>query len=219
MRRLTKVEEKQIILKALEVDEYLGEGSSRAVYSLGDGTCVKIANDIRGQFQNKTEIEAFKEHGRERLAEIFAYGKYIVVMEQVDAYENIYEIVCDFEYAEDNYYGEEEEHYARLRANGLCSDDEGWEPFPDFSLQDTVVDGLDASQYKQILELKNWMDYNFGETVDNYQMGMRDDGTFVSYDYGYMPHNHEMSVSERLWKVIRDTGRMGFLLEVADRLY
>lgn len=219
MKRLNKIEEKQIILKALDVDEYLGKGSSRAVYSLGDGTCVKIANDVRGQFQNKTEIEAFREHGRERLAEIFAYGKYIVVMEQVDAYENIEEIVNDFEYAEDNYYDEEEEHYYKLRENGLCSDDEDWKPFPEFSWQKVEVDGLDATQYRQVLKLKNWMDENFGYTDDNYQMGVRDDGTFVSYDYGYMPENHDMSVSEKLWKVIRDSGCMGFLLEMADRLY
>ena len=219
MRRLTKIEEKQIILKALEVDEYLGKGSSRAVYSLGDGTCVKIANDIRGQFQNKTEIEAFRRYGKERLAEIVSYGKFIVVMEQVDAYENIEEMVYYFERAEEDYYDEEADYYERLRENGLCPDDEDWKSFPDFSRQDVSIDGFDATQYEQVLKLKDWMDDNFGYTTDNYQMGMRDDGTFVSYDYGYMPENHEMSVSGSLWMAIKNTGCMGFLLEIADRLY
>ena len=219
MKRLTKIEEKQIILKAYEVNQYLGKGSSRAVYSLGDGTCVKIASDVRGQFQNKTEIESFREHGSERLAEIVAYGKFVVVMEQVEAFENLEEIVYDFEYAEDNHYEEEEEHYERLRENGLCSSDEDWEVFPAFSWGDLRIGGIDSTQYGQILDLKEWMDDTFGCTSDNYQMGMRNDGTFVAYDYGYMPENHEMSVSKRLWRVMKETGRMGFLLEMANRLY
>ena len=97
MRRLTKVEERQIIKRAIEEDCFLSNGSSRAVYSLGDGTCLKVALDKKGQFQNHIEIETFFHHGKTYFAEIFSYGKYVVVMEEVEVIEEAEDFIWQLE--------------------------------------------------------------------------------------------------------------------------
>lgn len=91
MNRLSRIEEKRIIERAIKMNKFLGSGSSRAVYSLGNGYCLKVAIDKQGQFQNHTEIRMFKKHGDEFLAEVQSYGKYVVVMEEITVDEEAFD--------------------------------------------------------------------------------------------------------------------------------
>lgn len=171
MRRLTKVEEKQILKEALMYGQYLGNGSSRVVYSLGNGKVVKVAYDRKGQYQNHIEIETFGQYGKSYLAEIYAYGKYIVVAEEVDADGSVEEAINDY-----NYYVDD----------GISCDGE------------VEIYGLTGDQIQEAMDVKDQLDWILGCTADNYQLGVRKDGAIVAYDYGYQPDEHDMSVSEEL---------------------
>lgn len=81
---MSMLEEVEYLKRVDSVYDFLGNGSSRVVFSIGDGKCIKVASDVRGQYQNHVEIELFKKYGGDYLAEIYAYGKYIVVMDEVD---------------------------------------------------------------------------------------------------------------------------------------
>jgi len=66
--------------------KYLGSGSSRVVWSLGDGTVIKIALGPDETPQNKSEVEAFNCAGPEYLAEVFDHDSdqfWWLVMEEV----------------------------------------------------------------------------------------------------------------------------------------
>ena len=98
IKRMSKSDEIAYLRDADSIYNFLGNGSSRAVYSLGNGKCIKVAYDIKGQYQNHIEIELFKKFGNKHLAEIYSYGKYIVVMEEVDVMDSDAEyILCSIE--------------------------------------------------------------------------------------------------------------------------
>lgn len=219
MKRLNRIEEKQIILKALEIDKFLGRGSSRAVYSLGDGTCLKIAFDSCGQFQNKTELDAFREYGRANFAEIHAFGRYVVVMEEVQVFGDLEEIRYEFEYLDSRYEQEAEDYYDELEAMKALYPDQEHKSFMSFSEfeRNFEVDGLTRANYYEIEELKGFLDDIFGHTSDNYQIGMRDNGTFVAYDYGFNVEDMHKSVSNKLWRAFNNLGRRDFLTHMASR--
>lgn len=96
---MSMLEEVEYLKRADSFYDFLGNGSSRVVFSIGDGKCIKVASDIRGQYQNHVEIELFKKYGGDYLAEIYAYGKYIVVMEEVEPIDSDAEdmLHCSFE--------------------------------------------------------------------------------------------------------------------------
>lgn len=219
MKRLNRIEEKQIILKALEVDKFLGRGSSRAVYSLGDGTCLKIAFDSCGQFQNKTELDAFREYGKANFAEIYAFGRYVVVMEEVQVFGDLEELEYDFDNLGSRYEQEAEDYYNELEAMKALHSDyphKSFMPFSEFE-RNFEIEGLNSANYYEIQELKYFLDGIFGYTSDNYQIGMRDNGTFVAYDYGFNVDDMHKSVSNKLWRVFNDFGKRDFLTHMAAR--
>lgn len=85
MKELT-IREEYDLLQELLVEEgnFIHNGSSRAVYRLDKNRVLKVAMDRQGRQQNINEINLFRAHGNQHLAEIFAYGKFVVVMEMVD---------------------------------------------------------------------------------------------------------------------------------------
>lgn len=200
MQRLTRNEEIKILKELMKEEEdiYLGSGSSRAVFSYDDDFCVKIAVDKQGQFQNHNEIELYEEYGSEFLAKIKSYGKFIVVMEKVKVYnpDDIQGAI---------YESEDEDEDGEC--SGLFTKDEECSGF------------LTKEEIKNLLAVKNNLDDILTETDDNFQLGKAKDGRIVAYDYGYLPYEHEKSVSHSLFQTIRsfDTFQ-GFLEYMVSRL-
>jgi len=163
MKRLS-IKQELDILAQLKADDFLDNGSSRSVYSFGDNV-VKIALDRKGQYQNHVEIKTFREEGDEYLAKIQSYGKYIVVMEKVLAYDRDFaEIMCN---APDEWEYQSERH--------------------EYEMTKEL-----AYQFEDV---KDHLDYVLGGSADNYQLGLTKDGRIVAYDYGYESESHEISVS------------------------
>lgn len=187
MQRLMRNEEIQI-LKELMKEEYncLGNGSSRVVFDYDDNFCVKIAVDKEGQFQNHNEIKLYDEYGSEFLARIKSYGKYIVVMEKVRAYnpDDVQEAIYE------NGYEDEDE-------------DRDEERIPLFT----------EEEVKNLEAVKNNLDDILTETPDNFQLGKAKDGRMVAYDYGYLPYEHEKSVSRSLYRTIHSFDTIQEFLE------
>jgi len=86
MRELTIKEEYELLQELIRDDvDFINNGSSRAVFEFDTNRIVKVAMDKQGRRQNKNEIELFRAAGNDYLAEIYAYGRFIIVMEQVEA--------------------------------------------------------------------------------------------------------------------------------------
>lgn len=100
LKRMSMLEEVEYLKYADSVYSFLGNGSSRVVFSIGDGKCIKVASDVRGQYQNHVEIELFKKYGGDYLAEIYAYGKYIVVMDEVEPIDSDVEDIYNYSFEE-----------------------------------------------------------------------------------------------------------------------
>lgn len=64
--------------------EFLGRGSSRAVFRIADGIVAKVAIDDQGRFQNETELKTFIDLEGEGLAKFYVYSRSIVIMEEVE---------------------------------------------------------------------------------------------------------------------------------------
>ena len=216
MKRLTKFEEKQILLKAYNEGNFLGNGSSRAVYSLGDGYCVKVAIDRKGQFQNHIEVDTYATYGRKNLAEVKAFGKYIVVMEEVQPVSHIIEdaIWLYERRSGSTYYSSYDSDYT----NSNTGSDSEYESHTEEE-KDLTFEGLTAEEVKEAMMLIEWLDDVMGHTSDNQQIGFARDGRAVAYDYGYMPENHDISVSDTLGDAICEYGEVDFLQVVASKLY
>ena len=191
MKRLSLSEELALLQKAYQYGEYLDNGSSRSVYDMGDGTVLKVASCKRGQFQNGMEIETFR-NGRyqDSLAEIYSYGKYVVLMEKICPIG--FELV-EFLYNNGNYESEVE-HY--------------WGEY-----------GLEiASRQGELIEHIRNMEEMLGETVDNYQVGIDDDNNIKAFDYGFESSSYQLSVSDELNNDLSQYGYNEFLIYVASKL-
>lgn len=83
MKRLSLQDEYDYIMSAWEDNIFIHNGSSRAVFKFGENRVIKIALDRQGRLQNENEVFLFSHYGNKYLAEIFAYGRFIVIMEEV----------------------------------------------------------------------------------------------------------------------------------------
>ena len=103
MRELTIEEEFELLENTMSKGaKYIHNGSSRVVFQLPNNRVLKVAIDRQGRTQNKNEWFLFKTQGRKHLAEIYAYGRFSLIMEQVDEYGMDYMIdVFNGEYEED----------------------------------------------------------------------------------------------------------------------
>lgn len=177
MKILSKREALDLLADMTEED-YIDNGSSRAVYDVmfeGRECVMKIALDRQGRNQNVLEANLYAECGGTYLANIYArYSNVLLICEKVYMYdrdfvENVAEYGCDADYEllrydEDN----DEEVYIEV-----------WEAYDYRSCDDCqrVIDDIrDAYNYL--------CDYQ-GDTSDNNQIGYREGGEAVAYDYGY----------------------------------
>ena len=164
IRELT-YEEMRVILNDISENEFEANGSSRAVYSYycgGKQYAVKLAIGIHGERQTALECERY-EDCPDRLAHIYArYGNHMIISEWVS---NIWEIV-DYYTCGRRGIMEEEEHakfaenqgYTEQQLNEIC---------------DGIEDTLNVMYDLQ------------GDTSDNEQIGINDNGEVVAFDYGY----------------------------------
>lgn len=172
-RELTIKEEIQILKELRKHSSYLDNGSSRIVYTFNDGFVYKVAFDEQGQFQNRVEVDNFKTYGNEYLAKIKTYGKYIVVMEEVE--------VIPYDFLERLVLEEEMEYY---------DDHEILEEF-----------GFSRKVFEQAEETYEFLEGVNGHTYDNIQLGLAGDRV-VSFDYGYISGEQRRSVSPNLPGII-----------------
>lgn len=88
IRKLTLTEEVGYLKRINPRRDFIGNGSSRAVFNLNDGYCLKVAYGRGGFKQNIREALLYEDYGDEGyLAEIIAYSKGMVVMEMVEVVE------------------------------------------------------------------------------------------------------------------------------------
>lgn len=148
--------------------DFIGNGSSRAVYEYNDDYVVKVALDKKGQFQNNAEVKKYRKYGDLHLARIQSYGKHIVVMEKVDMLD--YYVVYDIWHTEryDEYVDEDKEYYE--------------------------AKGINEEVFYKIKETVDALDEWNGTTSDNYQIGIVGDRV-VAYDYGFETGSYEKCVS------------------------
>lgn len=83
MEKLTIQNELKLLEQALKSNDFIGNGSSRAVYGLDDKTVLKVVADDGGKLQNKIEAEMYDKHKSNKLAKVYAVGRYVLVMERV----------------------------------------------------------------------------------------------------------------------------------------
>lgn len=94
-------EEEMAVLKFLDESDFLGNGSSRAVYQLFN-CVVKVAMSVGGMTQNKVEADFYYDHCYSNcFAHLYAHGRVINIMERLDD--------CGFYDYEGFYYDEEDE--------------------------------------------------------------------------------------------------------------
>lgn len=148
-------------------DCYEDYGSSRVVHAIqynGKNYAVKIVADKQGRFQNRTEIDLFKEHGDEKFLNPirWVYKDLMIICDYVYPMDSDlvdYAYHGDIDSIMDYYGGGEVEEYEELCGSVSY-----------------VVNSLTEYQ---------------GETVDNFQIGYNDNGFgtgnkhIVAYDYGY----------------------------------
>ena len=196
VRKLSKLEER-MILKAIEDDELwdTDNGSSRAVLlSLGEKTVevlksldinpdsvIKVSIGNGGCNQSKFERDAYETATPAQvsiLADIYAYGRTIQIMERLDCsltsfFQDLYE--CTDINSDDNGYDEirsTDMHYM-VKNYFMWNDDENISP--------EYLDDL-AVQFDIYLQKIYYMT---GGPGDNCQVGLDINGNIKCYDYGF----------------------------------
>lgn len=196
VRKLSKLEER-MILRAIEDDELwdTDNGSSRAVLlSLGDRTVktlealdinadsvIKISIGRGGCNQSKFEREAYETATPTQvsaLADIYAYGAAIQIMEKLDCnlfnfFENLFECtgVNDDGTAYDN--------IRTACRHQMVEEYLDW--YKDDDLSQEYLDDL-AIEFDIYLQK---IFYVTGSTGDNVQVGLDKNGNIKCYDYGF----------------------------------
>lgn len=200
---LTPAQER-FILKQLEGCEPFDHGASRACFecpteivkALGLNTeyeyIIKLAMGLGGLSQNQLEILTYQQYGESHpLAQIFAAGRYVEIMEKL-------EIEYDFrDFVDNDCY--------------FCEDDDSGEEYWGFNEEI-------ASEVEVAVELLSDL---FGQTNDNGQIGYSNlSGTYVSYDYGFTTEKYrddQMSdLSEYI--VYDEVNLINYLRELSDIL-
>lgn len=108
-RKLSNLQERKL-LKSLKNAKLIGNGSSRLVFihPRYSSFVVKVAVGANSFRQNKLEVKLWNETQSKHLARIYAYGKFVVIMERmVSTYDE------DSFYEEYNEDGEDAEFYHR----------------------------------------------------------------------------------------------------------
>lgn len=177
MKILTRKEALNL-LADMTNEDYIDNGSSRAVYNVmfeGRECVMKIALDRQGRNQNTLEANLYMECGGTYLANIYArYSNVFLICEKVYMYnrdfvDNVAECGydADGELPRYDYEADEED----------CI--EVWKAYEYRSCEDC------QKAIDDIRDVYNFLcDYQ-GDSSDNNQIGYRESGEAVAYDYGY----------------------------------
>jgi hypothetical protein len=176
IKRLT-FQEALGILDGISEDDFIGHGSSRAVYSVyyqGKECVMKIALDRQGRNQNVLEMKLYAEHADSgHLADIYArYSNVFMICEKVTVYDEDF-VIDVTEYGSDA--GDEAAYHCS--EDGECGT--VWESY-DFRSAEQCQKIID-----DVREVYNFLCEYQGDTSDNCQIGCADNGKAVAYDYGY----------------------------------
>lgn len=172
MIRLSKQEELNI-LYALNPDDFFDEGSSRKVFKFND-KLVKLAVDEGGRLQNKNELYVAQNYP-DLVANIYAYGDLILVVEPLDFYNEdewkpFIDEVCEYGYNEDDGFEYAWEEIINYHTN---NNNDEFNPSKDLC--------------KSAFELLTTANGVLGVSSDNGQMGWsKIDNCFKLYDAGFL---------------------------------
>lgn len=196
--------QERFILKQLENCKPFDHGASRACFEcpteivkhLGLNVeyeyIIKLAVGLGGLSQNQLEILTYQQYGESHpLAQIFAAGRYVEIMEKL-------EIEYDFrDFVDNDCY--------------FCEDDNSGEEYWGFNEEI-------ASEVEVAVELLSDL---FGQTNDNGQIGYSNlSGTYVSYDYGFTTEKYrDDQMSDLSDYIFYDEGNLrNYLRELSDIL-
>lgn len=214
-------EQEITILRAIQFENCNDSGSSRVCID-GDNECfaelesffaalninihycvVKVAVGIGGQTQMSREITAYNKYGDEYpLAAVFAYGRFIEIMEKVELvdyeYRNYYECGI-FELFYYVYGGT----YYNDRGEEMSWEDDDYrytfmERYPDDANSERI------RNHEMIIDTIESLTDIFGETGDNAQLGYSViDDCIKCYDYGFVCGSSERwdsQIMNILWR-------------------
>ena len=155
MKKLTSRQERRIMATVMKNIKMFGNGSSRVVVPFGKNKVVKIAVCESGKNQNYNEIYLFKNHSSE-----LSLATIFAYSENIIIMERLYDV---FEYFENNEFS--------------------------FINSDNEFDYC-YHEYGERVELQvdstiEMLEYYWGETDDNWQLGVDKKGNVKSYDYGF----------------------------------
>lgn len=208
-RHLT-VEEECDILNRLDPLDFIGCGSSRAVYRFDEHYVAKVAVSLEGMNQNKIEIERSEDDARgyfnsRLVARIVAFGHTLVISEYVKPYkinrqwefEQILETIDKektnyWEGARPNYpnYNPKQARDNAIKIAVRNAEKYGFKDWADILSREDELDKmcLESAEMQEAIEdkVEELNDY-FGDTSDNNQVGFLPSGEIVAYDYGYLP--------------------------------
>ena len=211
MDRLSKSEEINILRQVIAQNEFIGAGSSRAVYGLGEDKVVKVAWDRGGMIQNHYEVEIAK-NTPYLTALVYSYGSFIIVAERlVDRHINGFDVVgeyegfledigiedvgcedyIDFNYIIDHFDDREyADNYQRERQSDLCN----WARYR----KETVCKVYNFQDFRKDFEdlTRTLSDAceELGYTQDNMQMAYSESrSAYVLYDAGFNMNEHDDS--------------------------
>lgn len=178
MKRLTAKEELEY-LKKCESLTSISKGSSRIVYKIGDKV-VKIAISSEGLKQNQNEVRCFRDSTSGRLAELYSFGRYIIVMDyvkEIDFYilEDAFNIFQRFTCNQVSDYERED-----------CRETIMYAVKP-FRKKGAFLDGSATFQdfFANCMNTVQDVDDDIGYSLDNRQIGINKYGDIVCYDYGF----------------------------------
>ena len=180
IKRMSRSEDLTYLRQAIDAQYYLGCGSSRAVFGLGEGSgkVLKLALDRAGQLQNKHEA-MMAEAYPDLCAEVYGLGRYIIVMEYLevaDSYISWLEEACDEGMGIDEYH----EWYCEEH-----KDDEEYKECDDPFLMALSKDDADYDTLCQMARFADRARDCLCCGADCYQIGFNSDGEFRMYDFGF----------------------------------
>lgn len=196
---LTPLEEKEILLSLIDA-EIIDNGAARCVFYCTSTAAriigltpneeqdfvIKLACGVGGLAQTQAEIECFLEnHHYAPLAYIIAYGRYIEVMEKVDA---------------SDYRDIAEEHYEDFSFNDYLMDN------------DYELDDEEYEDWEEAWQAIGALEDIFGHTSDNGQLGRNRAGKLVAYDYGfYSGIGCDQQTSDVVEYLYNDKSRLAYI--------
>lgn len=185
------------ILESVSEEDFIGNGSSRAVYNIhyqGKECVMKIALDRQGRNQNVLEMKLYAEHADSgNLATIYAhYSNVFMICEKVSMFDEDF-VVEVTEYGNDaedgfSYYCSDEDEEDRCL----------WQVY-DFRNADACQEVIDG-----IRDVYNYLCEYQGDTSDNCQIGCTKDGRVVAYDYGYDTSECYRDIVGNVYRWVKD---------------